>query len=257
MLPDPHQIRGNEPARGKTNDRKSGVKVKWRSYPLYVLFNVIKRKSMEKTLLLKSLGAILFLVGCISQPEKKPVSLFDGKTFSGWEGDTIKTWKIEDGALAGGSLTETVPDNDFLCTKKSYSNFILKVRFKLTGNEGFINTGVQFHSVRAKDPAYEMIGYQADLGDKYWASLYDESRRNKTLAAPDSALVHQILKKNDWNDYEVRSQSGRIQLFLNGKQTVDYTEPDKSVPQQGIIGLQIHGGGKAKVYYKDIYIQEL
>ncbi|MCE7060002.1 DUF1080 domain-containing protein [Dyadobacter sp. CY343] len=201
--------------------------------------------------------ALLILTGCIISPEKKPVPLFDGKTFDGWEGDTVKTWKIEDGAIAGGSLTETVPHNEFLRTKKSYSNFILKVKFKLTGNDGFINTGVQFHSVRAKEPAYEMIGYQADLGDKFWASLYDESRRNKTLIAPDSALVEKIVKRNDWNDYEVRSQNGRIRILLNGTQTVDYTEPDKSIPQNGIIGLQIHGGGKAKVYFKDLWIEEI
>ena len=169
----------------------------------------------------------------------------------------MKTWKIEDGAIAGGSLEETVPHNSFLCTRKPYSNFVLNVKFKLTGHEGFINTGVQFNSVRSKDPDYEMIGYQADLGDKFWASLYDESRRNKTLIAPDSVEVLKLVKKNDWNDYEVRSENGRIRIKLNGKQTVDYTEPDKSIPQQGIIGLQIHGGGKAKVYYKDIYIQEL
>ena len=29
----------------------------------------------------------------------KPRSLFDGKTFTGWEGDTEKTWRIEDGAM--------------------------------------------------------------------------------------------------------------------------------------------------------------
>jgi hypothetical protein len=213
---------------------------------------------MMLKLTLNSMAAIcLLFVSCIGSFEKPPVSLFDGKTFTGWEGDTIKTWKIEEGALAGGSLNETVPHNEFLCTKKTYSNFILKVRFKLTGTEGFINTGVQFHSIRAKDPVYEMIGYQADLGDKFWASLYDESRRNKTLVAPDSALVEKILKRNEWNEYEVKSKNGRIQISLNGTQTVDYTEPDKSIPQSGLIGLQIHGGGKAKVYFKDIRIQEI
>jgi hypothetical protein len=200
---------------------------------------------------------VLFLASFVVGSQKERVSLFDGKTFNGWEGDTIKTWKIENGAIAGGSLEETVPHNNFLCTRKPYSNFVLNVKFKLTGHEGFINTGVQFHSVRSKDPSYEMIGYQADLGDKFWASLYDESRRNKTLIAPDSAEVLKLVKLNDWNDYEVRSENGRIRIKLNGKQTVDYTEPDKSIPQQGIIGLQIHGGGKAKVYYKDIFIQEL
>lgn len=190
-------------------------------------------------------------------PQKKKVSLFDGKTFSGWEGDTVKTWKIENGTIAGGSLEETVPHNEFLVTKKTYSNFILTLKFKLTGHDGFINTGVQFHSVRSKDPSYEMIGYQADLGEKFWASLYDESRRNKTLIAPDSVEVLKLVKLNDWNDYQVRSENGRIRIMLNGKQTVDYTEPDKSIPQHGLIGLQIHGGGKAKVYYKDIFIEEL
>lgn len=213
---------------------------------------------MRKLAFYFSCAAALAFAGCIMiQPTQTPVSLFDGKTFRGWEGDTIKTWKIENGSITGGSLEETVPHNEFLCTRKEYSNFILKVKFKLTGSEGFINTGVQFHSVRLQNPPYEMTGYQADLGDKYWASLYDESRRNKTLIAPDSALVEKIVKRNDWNNYEVHSQNGRIQLFLNGTKTVDYTEPDKSIPQKGLIGLQIHGGGKARVFYKDIVMEEL
>lgn len=197
------------------------------------------------------------VMSCVVFPAQSQVALFDGNTFNGWEGDTVKTWKIVDHALAGGSLTETVPHNEFICTRKSYSNYILKLKFKFSGTEGFINGGVQFHSVRAKEPAYEMVGYQADLGNGYWASLYDESRRNKTLIGPDSATVKKILKANDWNDYEIRSENGRIRLFLNGTQTVDYTEPDKSIPQKGFIALQVHGGGKALVAYKDIYIKEL
>jgi hypothetical protein len=207
--------------------------------------------------LLRWLPAVLLLGSLGFSPIKKAVLLFDGKTFNGWEGDTVKTWKIDNGALAGGSLTETVPHNNFLCTKKTFSNFRLKLKFKLTGNGGFINTGVQFHSKRATNPSYEMIGYQADLGDKYWASLYDESRRNKTLVAPDSMLVKKILKSDDWNNYEVWAENGRIRIKLNGTQTVDYQEPDKSIPQSGVIGLQIHGGGKALVLYKDMWIEEL
>ena len=29
-----------------------------------------------------------------------------------------------------------------------------------------------------------MVGCQADLGDRYWGCLYDESRRRKILAGP-------------------------------------------------------------------------
>ena len=48
-----------------------------------------------------------------------------------------------------------------------------------------------------------------------------------------------------------------IRLWLNGTLTVDYTEKDANIPCSSIIGLQIHGGAKAKVFYKDIRIEEL
>ena len=64
-----------------------------------------------------------------AQPREKVIHLFDGKTFKGWEGETKKTWRIEDGALVGGSLTETVAHNEFLSTKRSYSDFVLHVKF--------------------------------------------------------------------------------------------------------------------------------
>jgi hypothetical protein len=191
-------------------------------------------------------------------PFKKPVSLFDGKTFRGWEGDTANVWRIEDGALVGGSLTDSVPHNYFLCTTRRYADFELKLQFKLVGTgTGFINAGVQVRSERIKDPAHEMTGYQADLGEGYWGCLYDESRRNKVLARPDAALQAKILKQGDWNDYTIRCEGRRIRLWLNGQQTVDYTEPDVSIPQKGLIGLQIHGGGKAQVSYRRITLQEL
>lgn len=212
---------------------------------------------MAKYLLIFSLAGILTLTNLFLIPSQKTVRLFDGKSFKGWEGDTITTWRIENGALVGGSLVTKVPHNDFLCTQRSFSNFILKLKFKLSGTEGFINSGVQFRSKRLTNPAYEMIGYQADLGDNYWASLYDESRRNKTLIGPDAALVKKILKPGAWNDFEIRAENRRIRILLNGQQTVDYTEPDESIPQSGLIGLQIHGGGKAEVAYKDIIIQKL
>ncbi|AEI51893.1 3-keto-disaccharide hydrolase [Runella slithyformis] len=212
---------------------------------------------MAKHLLIYAAAGIITLVNFFLTPSQQAVRLFDGKSFKGWEGDTLKTWRIENGAIVGGSRFTKVPNNEFLCTTRSYANFDLKLKFKLEGTEGFINAGVQFRSKRLTDPAYEMIGYQADLGDKYWASLYDESRRNKTLIAPEESLIKKILKLGDWNNYEVRADNQRIRIYLNGQLTVDYTEPDANIPQSGLIGLQIHGGGKAEVAYKDIFIQEL
>lgn len=210
-----------------------------------------------KILFILLVSLITYSTNLTCQHSSKPIELFDGKTFNGWEGDTIKTWRIKDGAIVGGSLSETVPHNQFLSTTRSYSNFVLKLKFKLTGNSGFVNSGVQFRSQRITNPAYEMTGYQADLGDGFWASLYDESRRNKVLASADTAQISRVLKRNDWNDYEIRCEGRRIRLLLNDQQTVDYTETDLTIPQSGFIAFQIHGGGKAEVYFKDIILKEL
>jgi hypothetical protein len=56
---------------------------------------------------------LAFVLPAVLADEPKPVALFNGKDFTGWEGDTEKTWKIEDGAIVGGSLETTVPRNEF------------------------------------------------------------------------------------------------------------------------------------------------
>ncbi|HUR53699.1 MAG TPA: DUF1080 domain-containing protein [Gemmataceae bacterium] len=186
----------------------------------------------------------------------EPIKLFDGKSFAGWEGDTDKTWKIEDGVIVGGSTETVVPRNEFLCTTKTYGDFELKVTFKLVGDKAKANAGIQFRTKRIPKH-HEVIGYQADVGQNYWGALYDESRRNKVLAKPDAAVIEKLVKHEDWNEYVIRCEGPRIRLWLNGIQTVDFTEADEKIDRTGIIGLQVHGGAKAKVFYKDVRIEEL
>jgi hypothetical protein len=205
------------------------------------------------TRLILTLLAAVFMSGAIRAEEKV---LFDGKTLAGWEGDTAKTWRVEDGAIVGGSLETTVPRNEFLCTTKTYGDFELKVKFKLLGDRAKANAGVQFRTKRIPNH-HEVSGYQADIGQDYWGALYDESRRNKVLARPDAKALEGLVKHDEWNDYVIRCEGPRMRLWLNGKLTVDFTEPDDKIERTGIIGLQIHGGAKAQVYYKDIRIEEL
>ncbi|MGA2658293.1 MAG: serine hydrolase [Verrucomicrobiota bacterium] len=193
-----------------------------------------------------------------SHPTGAAISLFDGKTFNGWEGDTNRTWRIENDEIVGGSLEANVPRNEFLCTTRPFTNFVLRLKFKLAGKSGFINAGVQFRSQRVKDPPNEMAGYQADIGDPdYWGSIYDEGIRNRTLAKADMEALNRVLKRDGWNEYVVRAERRRVRLWINGLQTVDYTEPEPQRPQWGIIGLQIHGRAVAEVRYKDLGLEEL
>lgn len=201
--------------------------------------------------------APLFLLAASAFAAPQP--LFDGKTFDGWEGDTAKTWRIVDGAFVGGSLTTPVPRNEFLATVKKYQNFELTLKFRFVGPEGKRNGGIQLRSVRIPQPPNEMSGYQADFGDPEWCGcLYDESRRKTVLAKSDMTKLAPVLKPNDWNEYRIRCQSPRIQLWVNGVQTVDYTEADGTIAaQEGHIAVQIHSGPAVEAWYKDIVIEEL
>lgn len=184
-----------------------------------------------------------------------PVPLFDGKSLDGWEGNP-KLWRVEEGEIRGGSLTEQVTHNDFLATKKSYSNFDLRLKIRLTGT-GFVNSGVQIRSLRIPNSS-EMFGYQVDYGAGWYGKLYDESRRNRVVGeSKDLAAVNAAIKEGDWNEYRIRTDGAHIQSWVNGVPALDYVEADPDIAQDGLIGIQIHGGGKAQVQVKDIVIEEL
>ena len=205
----------------------------------------------------KETGKLLPKAEAVSAtPARKSVPLFNGRTFNGWEGDTNHTFRIQDGAVVGGNLKAPIPRNEFLCTTKAYTNFIVHVECKLFGPA---NGGIQVRSHRVLE-SREVSGYQADMSAETkggcWGCLYDEARRNRFLVKPDQILIQKALKPSDWNYYEIRCEGPRIQLFLNGVQTADFTETEP-IPNGGIIGLQIHGGSASEAWYRNISIEEL
>ncbi len=184
--------------------------------------------------------------------EKK---LFDGETLAGWEGNT-NLWRVENGAIVAGWINRLQPRNDFLVTTQEFHNFHLRLQFKLEGTNGFVNGGVQFWSQRITN-SFEMIGYQADIGEDYYGGLYDEMRRKKVLQMPSKRLQKKLVTAGDWNEYQIRAQGGHIEEWLNGGKTADYAETEQNIPTRGKLGLQIHGGAYTKVQYRKILIEEL
>lgn len=180
-------------------------------------------------------------------------SLYDGKSFDGWHGNE-EIFRIENGEIVAGSLTEKVERNEFLRSNKEYDDFELKLEFKLLGDK--TNAGVQIRTAEIPDH-HEVSGYQADLGTGYWGCLYDESRRKKILAGPEKEKRDFPVRMDDWNTYRIRCEGPRIQLWINGVQTVDFTEEDPSIPLKGIIALQIHGNLVNQVHYRNVRLREL
>jgi hypothetical protein len=184
-------------------------------------------------------------------------TLLEGDSWSGWEGD--RTWfRIHAGQVVAGSLERSIPHNFFLCSKREFEDFELRLDAQLTGPGD--NAGIQFRT--AKIPgSHEVSGYQADMGSAgerpIWGSLYDESRRRKMLVEADPEAVAEVLNKDGWNRFVIRCEGPRVRIWLNGLLTVDYTEQDPQIARRGIIALQIHGGRPAEARYRRLRIKPL
>jgi putative heme-binding domain-containing protein len=219
-----------------------------------------------------ALTALFLVVGLALHAE--PAPLFDGRTFTGWEGDTTTVWRIEKGEIVAGKPGAKQPKNDFLCTTRDYADFDLRLRYRRGHNNG----GVQFRSERVPNH-HEVKGYQADFAPGIDGFLYDESRRARFLgifdpiagpmkppaeataqavrrAAQTAAENAKKLRLGEWNTYRIRAEGPRLQLWVNDVLTVDYTEEDPSIPRTGKIALQIHSGA-TEIRYKDLTIEEL
>jgi len=177
--------------------------------------------------------------------------LFNGKDLDGWEVDTPGIWSVRDGMIV--AKTSGLDHNDFLRTRKHYTDFELRLSFRLLNGSG--NSGIQFRS-KPVPGSHEVAGFQADVGQQYWGCLYDESRRRKILVQTPAEILAG-LERDGWNQYTVTAQGDRIILELNGIRTVDYVEKEPGIDRTGIIALQVHGGPPMEVHFKDIRIREL
>ncbi|MEM6632175.1 MAG: DUF1080 domain-containing protein [Bacteroidota bacterium] len=190
----------------------------------------------------------------IKLEETEAISLFDGTSLEGWEGD-LKFFRIEEEAIVAGNMGQDIPTNKFLCTETHFENFELrlKVKFPTRNNNG----GIQVRSKRIPNH-HEVIGYQIDVGyaggEPVWASIYDESRRNTFIAKAPAEKIATLLRPEEYNDYRIRCEGAHIQVWFNGESVVDYVEEDSTVDRSGIICVQIHSGPPSEAWYKDIQL---
>ena len=235
----------------------------------------MKRISLNRFLMnISRQSCILALVLTSIHCFAAEMSLFDGKTFTGWEGDTVKTWRIEKDEIIAGKPDAKQPRNEFLCTTRDFADFELRLEYRRGENNG----GIQFRSERVPNH-HEVSGYQADFAPGIDGCLYDESRRDRFLsvfgvadvdlsseAGRPGALIKRALAAQaenaqklgigEWNRYRVRAEGPRIQLWINDVPTVDYTEKDARIQRTGKIAIQIHSAA-TEIRYRNIIIEEL
>ena len=223
----------------------------------------------------------------IQEPDHGWVSLFDGKTLTGWQvlcraQDKDKNyWKVEDGALCADVPKGSKHDYVWLLTVAEYADFELKVRVQaFAGRPG--NSGIQLRS-RYDEKAEWLDGPQVDINPPGpWRNgfIYDETREVKKwlspimgppqMAKPEHAPKGwkwaQADKEDLWNDVHIICKGTRIRTVVNGVPVVDYdgaghldddAHQKHGVGMKGHIGLQIHPGDQLRIRFKDLQLKRL
>jgi len=213
----------------------------------------------------------LLLTLCLALPAQAEdgwVSLFDGKTLTGWTRAArgIAEYEVKDGTIHGTTVEGS--ENTFLASDKEYGNFELEFEVKVHDK---LNSGCQIRSREktAADKGNDLgrfFGPQVEIESSPGQSayVYGEAYGGgwRSKAPRDNSHSHDHMKNGEWNKYRIIANGPRIQTFINGQMVEDLTDEEifKTHPQ-GKIGLQVHGiakkSGPYDVAWKNIRIKEL
>lgn len=257
-----------------------------------------KNKMPTKTnfkFFLLGLILVVLMTGCKTINQKNPdtgfVKIFDGKTLTGWEGDSAY-WRVENGNLVGEVTPATLmKTNTFIIWQGGETaDFELKAEFRIT-EAG--NSGINYRSERIDSIPYALKGYQADIDGRnsYTGQNYEERGRT-TLAYrgekvninepgnPTSVLrddiknnawtkrtvqalpgnsdsLKTLIKTNDWNECHIVAKGNRLQHFINGVLMSDVTDNDNiNRKMTGLLGVQVHVGPPMKVEYRNMQLKQ-
>ena len=206
---------------------------------------------MARKLVPALLFACLVLTGCQVGPQKgKWQSLFDGKTLNGWKASENKdTFSVSDGMIVvdgpRSHLFYVGPVND-----ANFTNFEFKADVMTTKGS---NSGIYFHT-EYQESGWPSKGFECQVNTTH-------SDRKKTGGLYDVQDVIDDAPSVDdqWFHYYIRVEDNHVIIQIDGKTTVDWTQPEgweRSGRRigQGTIALQGHDP-KSVIYYKNIMVR--
>ena len=209
---------------------------------------------MRYILMAVALLGVLALEGgnSVRSAESKS-AFFNGKDMEGWEG-LSQYWSVKDGAIVGNTHPDGLKFNTFLCSKKTYKDFELTFKVKLTGKDWPGNSGVQIRSEVFDREHLAVKGPQCDMAEGFWGSLYGEGK-GMMKAAPKDVVAKAVTKKGEFINYYIKCVGKHVTIKLNGETTVD--DDFAKMPDEGIIAWQLHGGKSMEVIFKNIKFKDL
>ncbi|MEO8862506.1 MAG: DUF1080 domain-containing protein [Ginsengibacter sp.] len=151
--------------------------------------------------------------------------LFDGKDLKGWHAYHEKVignvWRVGEGNIMLNKNKKSLPrDYADLLTNEEFGNFDLKIEWKMRPCS---NSGVLFYVDEA--PQYKNTyesGPEMQIAD---LACNDDGRILKCRAGDlydlISADTEWVNKSSLWNEYEIKSNNGHLEFFMNGHKTID------------------------------------
>jgi len=187
-------------------------------------------------------------------PVTRTTALFNGVSLDGWHTEGSQ-WTVNKGILIGEKLDPN-GTGSFLVSDNDFRDFVLYAEFKL--HEG--NSGIQIRSI--KQSTGMVIGPQADITfqqDYRWLGCLTGERIQPEMIAQTSQAVkdrlRQVVDPNGWNSMKISVRASQTTIFINDVKTVQSSLPTGF--ESGVIALQLHGGGRTRIEFRKIEIEEI
>lgn len=206
-----------------------------------------------KRLLMVAVCSLLLASQAVAQAPagKGWIKLFDGKDLKGWKNNGQEKWVVDQGTIYGES---TVGHYSYLTTDRTFSNFVLHVKFNPEhGNSGVFTRSKIIGDSPEHGPDIEGMQIEVDP-TRNTGSIYESGHRG--WVAMGTPACEKAIKPGEWNELVITEKGVHYTTVLNGVPCVDFTDPQPSF-SEGIVGLQLHTGGGVKIRFKDIYLKEI
>jgi hypothetical protein len=178
----------------------------------------------------------------------------DGKVIA-YEGklkgkeEKVPLWRVEDGVLIGSG-----PATHLFSERGDYKDFRYRVE-AMINDKG--NSGQYFHT---KFEGGFPRGWEAQINATHGdpirtGSLYPDYRQKDLRAIKELQVLEAPHKPNEWFTQKVICKGPKITILVNGKKTVDWTDP-KDRFNTGHFALQQHDPGSV-VKFRKIEVMEL
>ena len=207
------------------------------------------------------LAALAALVVSASAADVKLESAFNGKDLAGWKtSGSDAFWTAADGVLTGVNdlAFKDYKKGNMLYTEKSYQDVVIECEVRFSGE---IDSGIMVRKDAAGKKDIQMqIGVSRSLKKDMTCAFYCTIPDSKPVKAgyPEAGWAPKVAtlwKSGEWNKVRFQAKGDTYTVWLNGEQVSNYV--DAGYPKAAPVGLQVHGGVKMKVEYRNISIGEI